>query len=298
MRKFNLPFYQCKSLHECVGTFRSSLRKPQSPRSAIADHSEAAGTAAYCGPSMAGAARSPAAAAGDSTSRRSAEGVLKSRGGLKRESSFVRQKSNLTLTSGRSSAPSSATRQSATATSVQKSVEAAKKSPAVISSGSGYGSPPPLLTAMNSNNNNNNSPRKTIAPPMERNAAAAMTANPQGRVIASMGERTSCATAAAGVRGSPLVLSSGTFNRRLTATLSPEECKMMFTHTEKVSKAPLFYLLKLILLLYELLLSVVNEKGYVCPPLGYVNIFQIPCIFFSSLFQLKSHIFGHEKPTF
>jgi hypothetical protein len=35
------------------------------------------------------------------------------------------------------------------------------------------------------------------------------------------------------------VLSSGTFNRRLTATLSPEECKMMFTHTEKVSKSPL-----------------------------------------------------------
>jgi hypothetical protein len=75
---------------------------------------------------------------------------------------------------------------------------------------------------------------------MERNAAA-MTANPQGRVFASMSERTSCATAAAGVRGSPLVLSSGTFNRRLTATLSPEECKMMFTHTEKVSKSPLFY---------------------------------------------------------
>jgi hypothetical protein len=240
MRKFNLPFYQCKSLHECVGTFRSSLRKPQSPRSAIADHSEAAGTAAYGGPTMAGAARSPAAA-GDSASRRSAEGILKSRGGLKRESSFVRQKSNLTLTSGRSSAPSSATRQSAAAaTSVQKSAEgAAKKSPAVISSGSGYGSPPPLLTAMN-NNNNNSSPRKTMPPPMERNAAA-MTATPQGRVFASMSERTSCATAAAGVRGSPLVLSSGTFNRRLTATLSPEECKMMFTHTEKVSKAPLFY---------------------------------------------------------
>jgi hypothetical protein len=111
----------------------------------------------------------------------------------------------------------------------------------VISSGSGYGSPPPLLTAI-SNNNNNNSPRKTIPAPMERNAAAAMTAIPQGRVFASMSERTSCATAAAaGVRGSPLVLSSGTFNRRLTATLSPEECKMMFTHTEKVSKFPLFY---------------------------------------------------------
>jgi hypothetical protein len=221
--------------------FRSSLRKPQSPRSAIADHSEAAGTAAYCGPTMAGASRSPAAA-GDSASRRSAEGVLKSRGGLKRESSFVRQKSNLTLTSGRASAPSSATRQSAAAaaaTSVQKSAEAAKKSPAVISSGSGYGSPPPsLLTAMN---NNNNSPRKTIPTPMERNAAA-LAANPQGRVFASMSERTSCATAAAaGVRGSPLVLSSGTFNRRLTATLSPEECKMMFTHTEKVSKSALFY---------------------------------------------------------
>jgi hypothetical protein len=183
---------------------------------------------------MAGAARSPAAA-GDSASRRSAEGVLKSRGGLKRESSFVRQKSNLTLTSGRASAPSSATRQSAAATSVQKSAEAAKKSPAVIGSGSGYGSPPPLLTAMN---NNNNSPRKTIPQPMERNVAA-MTANPQGRVFASMSERTSCATAAAGVRGSPLVLSSGTFNRRLTATLSPEECKMMFTHTEKVSKPPI-----------------------------------------------------------
>jgi hypothetical protein len=189
---------------------------------------------------MAGAARSPAAATGDSASRRSAEGVLKSRGGLKRESSFVRQKSNLTLTSGRASAPSSATRQSAAATSVQKSAEgAAKKSQAVISSGSGYGSPPPLLTALN---NNNNSPRKTVPAPMERNVAA-MTANPQGRVFASMSERTSCATAAAGVRGSPLVLSSGTFNRRLTATLSPEECKMMFTHTEKVSKAkaPLFY---------------------------------------------------------
>jgi hypothetical protein len=95
---------------------------------------------------------------------------------------------------------------------------------------------------MSNNNNNNSSPRKTIAPPMERNPAAAMTANPQGRVFASMSERTSCATAAAaGVRGSPLVLSSGTFNRRLTATLSPEECKMMFTHTEKVSKPPLFY---------------------------------------------------------
>ncbi len=241
--KFYFPFYQCKSLwplHKCVGAFRSSLRKPQSPRSAIADHSEAAGTAAYSGPTMAGSARSPAAAAGDSASRRSAEGVLKSRGGLKRESSFVRQKSNLTLTSGRSSAPSSATRQAAAATSVQKSAEAAKKSPAVISSGSGYGSPPPLLTALN---NNNNSPRKTIPAPMERNAAAAMSANPQGRVFASMSERTSCATAAAaaGVRGSPLVLSSGTFNRRLTATLSPEECKMMFTHTEKVSKSPLFY---------------------------------------------------------
>jgi hypothetical protein len=89
------------------------------------------------------------------------------------------------------------------------------------------------MTALS--NNNNNSPRKTMPSPMERNAAAAMAANPQGRVFASMSERTSCATAAAGVRGSPLVLSSGTFNRRLTATLSPEECKMMFTHTEKVS---------------------------------------------------------------
>jgi len=80
----------------------------------------------------------------------------------------------------------------------------------------------------------NSSPRKTLPPPMERNAVA-MSGNPQGRVFASMSERTGGSTAAAtGVRNSPLVLSSGTFNRRLTATLSPEECKMMFTHTEKV----------------------------------------------------------------
>ena len=208
--------------------YRSSLRKPQSPRSAAAEHVDP--IAAYGGSgSMTGAARNQSAAVSDPASRRSADSV-KSRS-LKRESSFVRQKSNLALlTTGRdraapptaaANAPAMTRQPTTTTTPVHRQSEAAKKA-AVIHSGPTV-SPPPLT----------GSPRKVAPPPAADRKAVAMTAGNMSRMLSVVSERT---TNAAAVSHSPLVLSSGTFNRRLTATLSPEECKMMFTHTEKVGQ--------------------------------------------------------------
>ena len=208
--------------------YRSSLRKPQSPRSAAAEHVDPIAASGGSG-SMTGAARNQSAAVSDPASRRSADSV-KSRS-LKRESSFVRQKSNLALlTTGRdraapptaaANAPAMTRQPTTTTTPVHRQSEAAKKA-AVIHSGPTV-SPPPLT----------GSPRKVAPPPAADRKAVAMTAGNMSRMLSVVSERT---TNAAAVSHSPLVLSSGTFNRRLTATLSPEECKMMFTHTEKVGQ--------------------------------------------------------------
>jgi hypothetical protein len=160
---------------------------------------------------MVGAARNhQTTSVSEAACRRSTDSA-KSRS-LKRESSFVRQKSNLALTASSrdraapAASGSTAVRQPTTPS--HRLPEAAKKS-TVIHNGPSV-TPPP------------GSPRKALPTVADRGKVVEMAA---GRVLSSVSERTAV---------SPLVLSSGTFNRRLTATLSPEECKMMFTHTEKV----------------------------------------------------------------
>lgn len=171
--------------------------------------------------------RNHQAAAAMSEPRRSAADSAKQRS-LKRESSFVRQKSN--LTAGRdktAAAPAAASRQPTTPVHrLQDTSAAAKKSP-VIPSGAGLAALSPL-----------GSPRKVLptAAKLTTTATGSLSRIHHSSVTA---ERSGAAGGGGGSSAvSPLVLSSGTFNRRLTATLSPEECKMMFTHTEKV-KAPI-----------------------------------------------------------
>jgi hypothetical protein len=86
------------------------------------------------------------------------------------------------------------------------------------------------------------SPRK-VMPPMDLKATSTSTIGNPGRGLSYPSERTSSTAAAVMSRSSPLELTSGTFNRRLTATLSPEECKLMFTHTEKVTETLMLTLL-------------------------------------------------------